>query len=76
MNQRNTIKSMIPQQLVENVPLASRESWAERIVEIFLDNVMPEEERKKVVNEIIQQPIKFIQKLLTKSSAETKNPGR
>ena len=65
MNQKNTIKSMIPQRLLDLVPSSAREDWANRIVEKVQERnpalfaamgqwtVVPEEERRNVVNVIL-----------------------
>lgn len=65
MNQKNTIKSMIPQRLLELVPSSVRDKWANRIVEkVKAHNpalytamgqwsFIQEEEKEKVVNEIL-----------------------
>ena len=65
MNQKNTIKSMIPQRLLEYIPLPSRDAWADRVVSNFKENNpvlyaemgqwrdIPEEEAEKVRNGII-----------------------
>lgn len=65
MNQKNTIKSMIPQRLLDLVPFSVREDWANRIVEKVQEispslfaamgqwTVVPEEERRNVVNVIL-----------------------
>ena len=65
MNQKNVIKSLIPQRLLEYVPSAEREEWADRVVSWFKDNNpelyvamgewgdIPEEKVADVQNEII-----------------------
>ena len=65
MNQRNTIKSMIPQRLLELVPSSVRDKWANRIVEkvkahnpalyaaIGQWSIIPDEEKETVVGEIL-----------------------
>ena len=65
MNQKNTIKSMIPQRLLDLVPSTVRDKWANRIVEkVKAHNpdlyaamgqwsIVPEEEKDTVVNEIL-----------------------
>ena len=65
VNQKNTIKSMIPQRLLELVPSSMRDKWANRIVEkVRAHNpalyaamgewsFIPDEEKEKVVNEIL-----------------------
>ena len=65
MNQKNTIKSMIPQRLLELVPSTVRDKWANRIVEKFKAqnpdlyaamgqwSFIPDEEKETVVNEIL-----------------------
>ena len=65
MNQKNTLKSMIPQRLVDLVPSPVRDKWANRIVEkvkahnpalyaaIGQWSFIPEEEKETVVNEIL-----------------------
>lgn len=65
MNQKNAIKSLIPQRLLEYVPSAVRDKWANDIVErvkkqnpalyaaIGQWTVVPEEEREVVVTEIL-----------------------
>ena len=65
MNQKNTIKSMIPQRLLELVPSSVRDKWADRIVEKFKGhnptlfaamgqwNFIPEEEKETVITEIL-----------------------
>lgn len=65
MNQKNTIKSMIPRRLIEFVPSPVREEWADRIVSKFKENNpglyasigewgdIPEEEVAAVENEIV-----------------------
>ena len=65
VNQKNTLKSMIPQRLLELVPSAVRDKWANRIVEkVKAHNpalyaamgqwsFIPEEEKETVVNEIL-----------------------
>ena len=65
MNQKNTIKSMIPDRLLKLVPSAVRDKWANRIVEkVRAHNpalyaamgewsFIPDEEKEKVVNEIL-----------------------
>jgi hypothetical protein len=64
MNQSNTIKSMIPQRILELVPSQVRDRWANRVVEKVKNNnpvlyaavgqwsVIPEEELGLVVSEI------------------------
>ena len=65
VNQKNTIKGMIPQRLLELVPSSVRDKWANRVVEKVKENnpalyaamgdwsSMPEDERQTVVNEIL-----------------------
>ena len=65
MNQKNTIKSMIPQRLLELVPSSVRDKWANRIVEkvkaynpslyaaIGQWSFIPDEEKETVVSEIL-----------------------
>lgn len=65
VNQKNTIKSLIPQRLYEFVPNAIRDKWANRIVEKVKEHnpelysaigtwsVVPEEEREGLINEIL-----------------------
>lgn len=65
MNQRNTIKSMIPQRLLELVPSSVRDRWANRIVEkVKAHNpalyaamgqwsIIPDEEKETVIGEIL-----------------------
>jgi len=65
VNQKNTIKSMIPQRLLELVPSSMRDNWANRIVEkVKAHNpslyaamgqwsLIPEDEKDTVVNEIL-----------------------
>ena len=65
MNQKNTIKSMIPQRLLELVPSSVRDKWANRIVEkvkahnpalyaaIGQWRFIPDEEKETVVGEIL-----------------------
>ena len=65
MNQKNTIKSMIPERLLKLVPFAVRDKWANRIVEkVKADNPalyaamgqwrsIPDEEKETVVKEIL-----------------------
>ena len=38
MNQKNAIKSLIPQRLLEYVPSSVRGEWADRIVSKFKEN--------------------------------------
>ena len=64
MNQKNTIKSMIPQRLLELVPSNVRDMWANRIVEkvraqnpalyaaVGQWNFIPEEEKETLIDEI------------------------
>ena len=66
MNQKNTIKSLIPQRLLDLVPSSVRDKWANRIVEKVKDqnltlyaamgewSFIPEDEKGKVVNAIQQ----------------------
>ena len=65
MNQKNTIKSMIPQRLLKLVPPSVRDKWANRIVEkvkesnpVLYDAIgewsyIPEEKLESLVNEIL-----------------------
>ncbi|MBR4809921.1 MAG: hypothetical protein IK031_06550 [Bacteroidales bacterium] len=65
VNQKNTIKSLIPQRMYEFVPNAIRDRWANRIVEKVKEHnpglysaigtwsVVPEEERESLINEIL-----------------------
>ena len=65
MNQKNAIKSLIPQRLLQYIPLPARDAWAERIISKFEENNpelytemgqwrdIPEEEAEKVRNGII-----------------------
>ena len=65
MNQKNTIKSMIPQRLLELVPSSVRDKWANRIVEKVMAHnpalfaamgqwsYIPDEEKETVVIEIL-----------------------
>lgn len=65
MNQKNTIKSMIPQRLVVLVPASIRDKWANRIVKVFQENnpllyeeieewsLVPEESSEMVVSVIL-----------------------
>ena len=65
MNQKNTIKGLIPQRLLVLVPPADRDKWADRIVEKFKAQnpecyatigewrSVPDEEREDVVNKIL-----------------------
>ena len=65
MNQKNTIKSLIPQRLLDLVPSSIRDKWANRIVEKVKEqnialyaamgqwSFIPEEEKGKVVNAIL-----------------------
>ena len=65
VNQKNTIKSMIPQRLLELVPSTVRDKWANRIVEkvkarnpalftaIGQWSYIQDEEKEMVVNEIL-----------------------
>lgn len=65
MNQKNTIKSMIPQRLVVLVPASIRDKWANRIVKVFQENnpllyeeieewsLVPEESSEMVVSAIL-----------------------
>ena len=64
MNQSNTIKSMIPERILELVPSQVRDSWANHIVERVREHnpvlyaavgqwsSIPEDELNQVVNEI------------------------
>ena len=64
MNQKNAIKSMIPQRLLQYIPLPSRDAWADRVVSKFKENNpelyaemgqwrdIPEEEAESVRNGI------------------------
>ena len=38
MNQKNAIKSMIPQRMLEYIPSPVRDAWADRIVSLFEEN--------------------------------------
>ena len=65
MNQKNTIKSMIPERLLKLVPSPVRDKWANRIVEkvkahnpdLYADmgqwSFIPDEKKETVVNEIL-----------------------
>ena len=65
VNQKNTIKSMIPDRLLKFVPSAVRDNWANRIVEKVKANnpalyaaigawsFIPDEEKETVINEIL-----------------------
>lgn len=65
MNQSNTIKSMIPQRILELVPSQVRDNWADHIVAKVKEhnpilyaavgqwNFIPDEELNMVVNEIM-----------------------
>ena len=65
MNQKNAIKSLIPQRMLEYVPSSVRGTWADRIVSKFKENNpelyaamghwgdIPEEEVAAVQNEIV-----------------------
>ena len=65
MNQKNTIKSMIPERLLTLVPSSVRDKWANRIVEkvkahnpalyaaIGQWSFIPDEEKEAVVSEIL-----------------------
>ena len=65
MNQKNTLKSMIPQRLLDIVPTAIRDKWANRVVEKVNQNnpdlysaiggwsFIPEEERETVIEAIV-----------------------
>ena len=65
MNQKNTLKSMIPQRLLDIVPTAVRDKWANRVVEKIKQNnpelytaiggwsFIPEEERETVIEAIV-----------------------
>lgn len=65
VNQKNTIKSMIPQRLLDIVPTAIRDKWANRVVEKIKQNkpelysaigtwsFIPEEERETVIDAIV-----------------------
>ena len=65
MNQKNTIKSLIPQRMYEFVPNAVRDKWANRIVEKVKEqtpelysaigawSVVPDEEMDVLINEIL-----------------------
>ena len=65
VNPKNAIQSMIPERLVKLVPPAFRDKWADRIVaKVKAHNpalfaaigqwtVVPEEERRTVMNEIL-----------------------
>ena len=65
MNQKNTLKSMIPQRLLDIVPTAVRDKWANRVVEKVKQNnpdlysaiggwsFIPEEERETVIEAIV-----------------------
>lgn len=66
MNQKNTIKSMIPERLLKLVPTAVRDKWANRIVDkvkahnpalyaaIGQWSFIPDEEKETVINEILE----------------------
>ena len=66
MNQKNTLKSMIPQRIVELVPSSSRDNWANLIVDRFKESTpalyaavgqwsfIPEDELNAVVNKILE----------------------
>lgn len=65
MNQKNTIKSMIPLRLMEIVPSAERDKWADRIVEKFMESnpelysalgrwfFVPEEDREELLRRVL-----------------------
>ena len=65
MNQKNTIKSMIPLRLMEIVPSAERDKWADRIVEKFMEDnpelysamgrwiFVPEEDREDLLRRVL-----------------------
>ena len=65
MNQKNAIKSLIPQRLLKIVPSSVRDKWADCIVEKVKANnpslyaavgqwsFIPEEEKETMVNEIL-----------------------
>ena len=65
MNQKNAIKSLIPQRLLEYVPSSARGEWADRIVSKFKKNnpglyasigewgEIPEEDMATVQKEIV-----------------------
>ena len=66
VNQKNTIKSMIPERLLKLVPTAVRDKWANRIVDkvkahnpalyaaIGQWSFIPDEEKETVINEILE----------------------
>ena len=76
MNQKNTIKSMIPRRMLEYVPALIRDEWADRIVSRFAENNpelyaameqwrdIPEEELDTVQKEIIAAVEQIHQEIL------------
>ena len=79
MNQKNTIKSMIPRRVLEYVPSSVRGEWADRIVSKFQENNpglyeamgewgdIPEEEVAAVQNEIIAAAEQIHQEIIDES---------
>ena len=65
VNQKNTIKSMIPQRLLELIPSSMRDNWANQIVEAFKEHnpalyqsmeqwsLIPDDKKEVVVSEIL-----------------------
>ena len=76
MNQKNTIKSLIPRRMLEYVPALIRGEWADRIVSRFAENNpelysameqwrdIPEEELDTVQKEIIAAVEQIHQEIL------------
>ena len=80
MNQKNTIKSMIPRRALEYVPLSVRGEWSDRIVSKFKENDpglyaamgqwgdIPEEEADAVRNEIVAAAEQIHQEFINESA--------
>ena len=76
MNQKNAIRSMIPQRLLEYVPSSARDEWADRIVSRFKENnpelyasigkwgEIPVEEVAAVQKEIVAAAVQIHQELI------------
>ena len=79
MNQKNTIKSMIPRRLLEYVPYSVRSEWADRVVSKFKENNpelyalmgqwgdIPEEELDSVQNAIVAAAEQIHQEIIDES---------